>query len=92
MFVSGGTQADVLTIAVRESCWGGGIGSALLAALIAAARDHAQDAKRSFAERRRRRRRDDRIGRRDEQRRSDHARSSRQRIPGAPIQRRRSRS
>jgi [ribosomal protein S18]-alanine N-acetyltransferase len=40
MFVTGGTQADVLTIAVRETSWGGGIGSALLAALIAAARDH----------------------------------------------------
>ncbi len=40
MFLTGGTQADVLTIAVRESCWGSGIGSALLAALIAAAREH----------------------------------------------------
>jgi ribosomal-protein-alanine N-acetyltransferase len=40
MFVPGGPQADVLTIAVRESHWGGGIGSALLGALFAAAREH----------------------------------------------------
>jgi ribosomal-protein-alanine N-acetyltransferase len=39
MFIPGGTQADVLTIAVRPACWGQGIGSALLAALLAAARD-----------------------------------------------------
>ena len=39
MFVPGGTQADVLTIAVRPACWGQGIGSVLLAALLAAARD-----------------------------------------------------
>jgi [ribosomal protein S18]-alanine N-acetyltransferase len=39
MFVPGGTQADVLTIAVRQSYWGRGIGSALLDALITAARD-----------------------------------------------------
>jgi [ribosomal protein S18]-alanine N-acetyltransferase len=39
MFVAGEPQADVLTIAVRQSCWGGGVGSALLAALIAAARE-----------------------------------------------------
>jgi ribosomal-protein-alanine N-acetyltransferase len=39
LFVPNGTQADVLTIAVRESCWGRGIGSALLSALLAAARD-----------------------------------------------------
>ena len=39
LFVPGGLQADVLTIAVRESRWGQGIGSALLDALIQAARD-----------------------------------------------------
>jgi [ribosomal protein S18]-alanine N-acetyltransferase len=39
MFVTGDAQADVLTVAVRPSCWGGGAGSALLAALITAARD-----------------------------------------------------
>ena len=39
MFVPGGTQADVLTIAVAPACWGRGIGSALLGALIQAARD-----------------------------------------------------
>lgn len=39
MFVPGGTQADVLTIAVRAAFWGRGIGSALLGALLAAARD-----------------------------------------------------
>lgn len=39
MFIPGGTQADVLTIAVRSSYWGRGIGSALLAALLGAARD-----------------------------------------------------
>jgi ribosomal-protein-alanine N-acetyltransferase len=39
MFIPGGTQADVLTIAVRSSHWGMGIGSALLAALLGAARD-----------------------------------------------------
>jgi [ribosomal protein S18]-alanine N-acetyltransferase len=37
MFVPGGTQADVLTIAVAQAYWGRGIGSMLLAALIAAA-------------------------------------------------------
>ena len=36
MFVPGGTQADVLTIAVAEAYWGCGIGSALLGALITA--------------------------------------------------------
>jgi ribosomal-protein-alanine N-acetyltransferase len=41
MFAPGDTQADVLTVAVRPSCWGSGAGSALLAALIAAARDRA---------------------------------------------------
>jgi ribosomal-protein-alanine N-acetyltransferase len=39
LFVPGGIQADVLTIAVRESHWGRGIGSALLGELIQAARD-----------------------------------------------------
>jgi [ribosomal protein S18]-alanine N-acetyltransferase len=39
LFVPGGLQADVLTIAVRESHWGLGIGSALLGALLAAARE-----------------------------------------------------
>ena len=39
LFVPGGLQADVLTIAVRESHWGQGTGSALLGALIAAARE-----------------------------------------------------
>jgi [ribosomal protein S18]-alanine N-acetyltransferase len=39
LFVPGGLQADVLTIAVRESHWGLGIGSALLGALTAAARE-----------------------------------------------------
>jgi ribosomal-protein-alanine N-acetyltransferase len=39
MFVPGGTQADVLTIAVRQAHWGKGIGSALLGALLTAARD-----------------------------------------------------
>jgi ribosomal-protein-alanine N-acetyltransferase len=37
MFIPGGTQADVLTIAVREAYWGEGIGSALLNALLTAA-------------------------------------------------------
>jgi [ribosomal protein S18]-alanine N-acetyltransferase len=37
MFVPGGTQADVLTIAVAREYWGRGIGSALLGALIGAA-------------------------------------------------------
>ena len=37
MFVPGGTQADVLTIAVAEAYWGRGIGSALLGALVTAA-------------------------------------------------------
>jgi [ribosomal protein S18]-alanine N-acetyltransferase len=37
MFVPGGTQADVLTIAVAREYWGHGIGSALLGALISAA-------------------------------------------------------
>ena len=39
MFIPGGAQADVLTIAVRSPYWGKGIGSALLAALLGAARD-----------------------------------------------------
>lgn len=39
MFVPGGTQADVLTIAVRPAYWGRGIGSALLGMLLDAARD-----------------------------------------------------
>ncbi len=34
MFVPGGIQADVLTIAVRQACWGRGIGSLLLGALL----------------------------------------------------------
>ncbi len=38
MFVPGGRQADVLTIAVARGYWGQGIGSALLAALVGAAR------------------------------------------------------
>lgn len=38
MFIPGGTQADVLTIAVRQAYWGRGIGSALLNALLTAAR------------------------------------------------------
>jgi [ribosomal protein S18]-alanine N-acetyltransferase len=37
MFVPGGRQADVLTIAVRPARWGQGTGSALLGALLAAA-------------------------------------------------------
>jgi len=39
MFVPGGVQADVLTIAVAPDCWGRGIGSTLLGALLRAARD-----------------------------------------------------
>jgi len=39
MFLPGGTQADVLTVAVREPYWGQGIGSALLGALLGAAAD-----------------------------------------------------
>jgi [ribosomal protein S18]-alanine N-acetyltransferase len=39
LFVPSGFQADVLTIAVRESHWGMRIGSMLLGALIQAARD-----------------------------------------------------
>jgi ribosomal-protein-alanine N-acetyltransferase len=39
MFVPGGVQADVLTIGVASAHWGQGIGSALLGALIQAARD-----------------------------------------------------
>jgi [ribosomal protein S18]-alanine N-acetyltransferase len=39
LFVPGGLQADVLTIAVSESHWGLGIGSALLGELIRAARE-----------------------------------------------------
>jgi [ribosomal protein S18]-alanine N-acetyltransferase len=39
MFLPGGTQADVLTIAVRPVHWGQGIGSALLGSLLDAARD-----------------------------------------------------
>ena len=39
MFIPGGKQADVLTIAVRPAYWGQGIGSALLDALLDAARD-----------------------------------------------------
>jgi [ribosomal protein S18]-alanine N-acetyltransferase len=39
MFIPGGTQADVLTIAVAPTHWERGIGSALLGALIKEARD-----------------------------------------------------
>ncbi len=39
MFVPGGVQADVLTIAVARAYWGRGIGSALLGELLRAARD-----------------------------------------------------
>ncbi|MGH3211604.1 MAG: ribosomal protein S18-alanine N-acetyltransferase [Trebonia sp.] len=39
MFIPGGTQADVLTIAVRQAYWGKGTGSALLSALLTAARE-----------------------------------------------------
>jgi [ribosomal protein S18]-alanine N-acetyltransferase len=39
MFLRDGTSADVLTIAVRPVHWGQGIGSALLAALLDAARN-----------------------------------------------------
>src|ERR1700760_4347933 len=39
MFIPGGTQADVLTIAVRPAYWGQGIGSALLGTLLSAARE-----------------------------------------------------
>jgi ribosomal-protein-alanine N-acetyltransferase len=39
MFIPGGTHADVLTIAVRQAYWGRGIGSALLSALLTAARE-----------------------------------------------------
>jgi [ribosomal protein S18]-alanine N-acetyltransferase len=39
MFVPGGTQADVLTIAVAPAHWGHGIGSALLDTMIRQARD-----------------------------------------------------
>jgi ribosomal-protein-alanine N-acetyltransferase len=39
LFVPGGLAADVLTIAVRASHWGLGIGSALLDALLQAARE-----------------------------------------------------
>ena len=38
MFIPGGTQADVLTIAVRPVHWGRGIGSALLDTMLTAAR------------------------------------------------------
>ena len=37
MFVPGGVQADVLTIAVAREHWGHGVGSALLGALLEAA-------------------------------------------------------
>ncbi|HEV3380143.1 MAG TPA: ribosomal protein S18-alanine N-acetyltransferase [Trebonia sp.] len=38
MFVPGGFQADVLTIAVHRDCWGRGIGSVLLESLVDEAR------------------------------------------------------
>ncbi|HEY0935645.1 MAG TPA: ribosomal protein S18-alanine N-acetyltransferase [Trebonia sp.] len=38
LFIPGGTQADVLTIAVRPAHWGQGIGSALLDTMLTAAR------------------------------------------------------
>lgn len=40
MFLPGGAQADVLTIAVAQEFWARGIGSALLSALLQAAREH----------------------------------------------------
>lgn len=40
MFLPGGGQADVLTIAVAQEFWARGIGSALLGALLQAAREH----------------------------------------------------
>jgi ribosomal-protein-alanine N-acetyltransferase len=39
LFSPGGPEADVLTIAVRQAYWGHGIGSALLGALLDAARE-----------------------------------------------------
>lgn len=39
LFVPGGTQAEVMTIAVRQDCWGHGIGSLLLGAMLDKARD-----------------------------------------------------
>jgi ribosomal-protein-alanine N-acetyltransferase len=39
MFVPGYTHADVMTIAVHQAYWGKGIGSALLGALLTAARE-----------------------------------------------------
>jgi [ribosomal protein S18]-alanine N-acetyltransferase len=39
MFVPGGVQADVLTIAVARTYWGKGVGSALLGELLRAARE-----------------------------------------------------
>jgi ribosomal-protein-alanine N-acetyltransferase len=39
MFVQGGRQADVLTIAVARGFWGRGVGSALLGTLVQAAQD-----------------------------------------------------
>ena len=40
MFVPDGVSADVLTVAVSRDSWGRGIGSALLGALVDAARRH----------------------------------------------------
>lgn len=43
MFVPGGAQADVLTIAVHPGCWGHGIGSLLLGMMIGTARERGCD-------------------------------------------------
>jgi [ribosomal protein S18]-alanine N-acetyltransferase len=43
LFVPGGSQADVLTLAVAQAYWGQGIGSVLLSELLRAARDRGCD-------------------------------------------------